>query len=92
MQIIIYTLNDMLFIHTLYLIKVGKILIMNKEGEMISNHKLFNADFFSCRLPAGGKEYLVRVETGSEIFLKKVFVNRKTEKEERKSFCKPKNI
>ncbi len=60
-------------------------MIMNKEGEMISNHKLFNADFFSCRLPAGEKEYLVRVDTGSEIFLKKVFVNRKTEKEERKS-------
>ncbi len=74
MQMIIYTLDDRLFVHSHSLISSGKILIMDNGGKIINSSTLVNTDFFSCRLPPDKKEYLIRVEAGQEVYQKQVYL------------------
>ena len=81
MSVIIYTLNNKLFVHTLNIMHNGKLLVINGKNEIIKSVPLVNTDFYSCNLDFPPGKYLVRIESENGVESKYVFTGNKNVKQ-----------
>ncbi len=78
MLVIVYTLNNTLFVHLDTIVRSGKILILNSKGRIMNTIPLINTDFYTSILNIPAGKYLVRIETENKVENKYVYVNKDT--------------
>jgi hypothetical protein len=77
--ILIYALNEKLCIHSINIIPLGEIQIINQSGQMIKSFCVENCNFESFKLDIPPDRYKIRLKTAETVIEKQLYLgNRKS--------------